>query len=159
MRNTLHLDTYTPFQRTQLQIQHMDIIWRYLDRLYILQKGNWKQIPDCVMNLYQIQIATDEIKTELAQFIAMLDLDELWKFLKVFRRFLEKVCKTVEKDAHIRPLVIYLENVADIQYELIQYFPNKIMLNQAAQAYKYCAEKYQERCDRENVKEALEKQQ
>eukprot|EP01084_Bolivina_argentea_P251826 422515_1 len=110
------------------------------------------------MDLYQIQIRKSRIKTKLDEFIERFHLDQLWKFLIAFRNFLENVCKTVEKNAHIRPLVMYLENVADIQTNLVQYFPNKIRLNQAAKAYEYCAHKYQEKCDGQNVKKDMKKE-
>ena len=161
MRQTLRLypHEYESFERSNLELKHLECIWRYLDRLYILQKGNWRGIPDCVMDIYQNNIKDGNIKTSLEQFISRFDLQPLWQFLRSFRRFLQRVCKSKISHADTLGLYLYLENIADIEQDLIEYFPKEIMLNQAGYAYKYCAEKYQARCNRENVKEATERRE
>lgn len=109
------------------------------------------------MNIYLDNINDNQIKTNLQQFISRFDLEPLWIFLTCFRRFLQRFCKSNIKNTHQLSLKLYLQNLPDIDYDLIQYFPEQITLNQAGYAYKYSAQKYKQRCNRENVKKYIEK--
>eukprot|EP01084_Bolivina_argentea_P157503 274462_1 len=146
MKETLptYMYEFEAFEFSNLELQHLEKIWRYLDRLYALYQGIWQQIPECVMELYRRQI-TKNIECQLEQFMERFDLHTIWKFVRSFRVFLERICCTDIKQADTLSLYLYLSNVADIQTDFIQYFPQNIKLNQAAKTYKYCIQKYQQR--------------
>ena len=152
----LYLKEYESFERSKLKLKHLEAVWKSLDRLYSLQTRAWREIPGSVIDLYRANIIQKEMKTNMDQFIARFDLDQLWRFLRAYQGFLERVCQTVIPDAHSSTLQLYLQNVAGIDPDLIEHFPIEVKMVQAAQAYKFCAEKYQERFQRENAKEANE---
>merc|ERR1712013_930872 len=54
MKNTMHLYArdYASFQQTKLKLQHLDVTWRYLEKLYVRTEGLWAQVPDTVMQIY-----------------------------------------------------------------------------------------------------------
>jgi len=152
MKDNLHLypQEYDPFIRIQqLQLKHLEHIWRYLERLYLIEEGTWHEIPQTTMELYKNDI-DERLKTALMQFITRHEMDPLWEFLSAFRRFLENNCRTeLAKQPDQQKLLDFLQYADDIDEELMYVFPNQIMLNQAGYAYYHAARYYQERNDRE----------
>merc|ERR1712233_283143 len=97
------------------------------------------------MELYKSPI-NDELKTEIMQFIAGHEMEALWTFLSVFRRFLDTICRT---QLSARPdqesLVDFLSYAEDMDEELVYDLPQGIKLNQAGCAYHHAAKIYQQR--------------
>merc|ERR1712099_135836 len=154
MKDNLHLypQEYDPFIRIQqLQLKHLEHIWRYLERLYLVEEGTWHEIPQTTMEMYKNDI--DEVlKTALMQFITRHEMDQLWNFLSAFRRFLESNCRTghlskqPEQQSLATDFLLYADGIDE---ELIYVFPTEIKLSQAGYAYYHSARYYQERNDRE----------
>eukprot|EP01083_Nonionella_stella_P064530 168262_1 len=146
MKNTLHLypKDYTAFQQTNLKLQHMDVVWRYLEKLFILCQGNWMEIPNNTMTCY-MQFIDEAQKTSIKQFIAAKDINDLWPFLCGFRRFMKDTCKAKLGNPAQNPLYMYLEYVEDIQPDMMDDFPDDIMLSQIGYTYTKAAEEYQQR--------------
>merc|ERR1712228_346805 len=152
MKDNLHLypQEFYPFVRIQqLQLKHLENIWRYLERLYLIEEGRWHEIPQSTMELYKNDI-NELCKTALMQFITMHEMDTLWLFLSAFRRFLSTTCRTpLDQNPDKQRLLDFLQYAEDIDEELMYVFPPEIKLSQAGYAYFHSAKYYQERNDRE----------
>ena len=152
MKDNLHLypQEYDPFIRIQqLQLRHLESVWRYLEKMQLIEQGTWHEIPQTTMELYKNPI-NEDLKTALMQFITMHDMDALWQFLMAFRRFLRDTCRTpLSETPNQIDLVEYLGYAEDIDEELVGVFPTAIKLHQAGWAYYHAARNYQERNDRE----------
>ena len=148
MKDHLHLYPieYDPFIRTQqLQLKHLESVWRYLEKLQLIEDGTWHEIPECTTEMYKHPI-DDDSKTALMQFVTMHDMDDLWQFLMAFRRFLRDTCRTpLSENPEYANLIEYLGYAVDIDEELVDVFPNAIKLNQAGWAYYHAARNYQQR--------------
>ena len=155
MKDNLHLypQEYDPFIRIQqLQLMHLESVWRYLEKMQLLQQGTWHEIPQTTMELYKNPIMNEDLKTALNQFITMHDMDALWQFLMAFRRFLRDTCRTpLSTTPHLIDLVDYLAFAEDIDEQLGAVFPDTIKLHQAGWAYYHAARNYQDRNDREEA--------
>ena len=151
MKDNLHLypKEHDPFIRTQLQLKHLGSVWRFLERIHLIEEGIWHEIPKTTMELYKNPI-NDELKTGIMQFITMHDMNALWTFLSAFRRFLETMCrKQLSRKPDQESLVQFLSYAEDVDEELVYNFPPGIKLNQAGFAYFHAAKEYQKRNDRE----------
>jgi len=152
MKDNLHLypQEYDPFIRIQqLQLKHLESIWRFLEKMQLIEEGTWHEIPQTTMELYKNPI-NEDLKTALMQFITMHDMDALWQFLMAFRRFLKDTCRTpLSQTPEQVTLNEFLGYAEDISEDLVYVFPQTIMLHQAGWAYYHAARYYQERNDRE----------
>jgi len=151
MKDNLHLyaKEYDPFVRTNLQLKHLDHIWRFLHKLLLLEEGTWQQIPQTTMEMYKNPI-NDQLKTNIMQFMTMHSMDALWVFLSAFKRFLGETCRTpLSKAPETDTLVQWLVYAEGIDEDLVYEFPMDIKLSQAGFAYYHAAKEYQKRSDRE----------
>ena len=147
MKNTLHLyqKDYT-FQQTKLKLQHIDIVWRYLEKLLILCQGKWTSVPNTIMDCYMKSV-NDTQNINIKQFIVQQpDLDKLWLFLSAIRRFIKDMCKTeLTQTPENKSLYEYLGNAEDIDEDLVYQFCGDydLKLSQIGDAYTKAAEEYQ----------------
>ena len=155
MDHSLHLfkQEYEAFTRVKFELKHLDSLWNYLNRLYLLEEGKWQEIPTNILDIYLKPLINEEDKKLIQQFIQKEELHGLWKFLTAFREFLQQHCgselpgfKPPKTDPS---LVMYLANAEGIDEDLIYQWPDKIPLSHCGYAYRVAAKFYGERVERE----------
>eukprot|EP01084_Bolivina_argentea_P234533 394841_1 len=110
----------------QLSLKHLENVWKYLDKLYWIEKGTWNEIPTRTMRMYRTEIE-ETLKASLKQFVYQHEMDKLWIFLSAFRRFLEDICSgEISNGAQNLSLSEFLQHADDIDEELIYSFPHDI---------------------------------
>ena len=155
----LYPDEYGPFMKTKLALKHLEGIWRYLEKLHLIETDKCLKIPSATIETYKQNI-NENIKMLLTQFVYRHELNSLWFFLSAFRRFLKFNCCQGLSHPEQKRLFDYLQYAEDIDTELIYTFPQDIKLNQAGYAYYHCIQFYKQRCDEEkNTHEPTDEKQ
>ncbi len=111
-----------------------------------MEAGTWLEIPTSTMDMYSREKVPLETVEEIEQFVAKYSSDEMWEFLFSWREFLEKQCSTkLPEDIprQIALLKLWLEHT-DADENMVDDFPDKVMLIHAGKAYVHAAHFFEE---------------
>eukprot|EP01083_Nonionella_stella_P272242 923023_1 len=143
MKNTLHLYSgdYMAFNGTNLKLQHIDVVWRCLEKEYTLCEDKWTETPD-IMDCY-LDFINDDQQTQIMQLVEK-DIDQIWIFLGGLRRFMQRNCMTKLPNfqPNKEPLIKWLTDAEDIKDEIRTALPPDLMMSHIGWTYGRAAQEY-----------------